>query len=363
MQKSKEYLMMKRALILVGILLMALTVSACGSDPTATPVPKKAISAAPTATPMPEPITLRLLSAFDPNVVITAQAVLDVYPAAIEKATNGTVKVEYAGGPETVSPFEQLTPVREGVFDMGITHPGYHSAVNVFGGAQDLAVGSYATREKCGLNQAIREHYRKNADVEYLPAFIGIGNALALKEPISSLDDLAGRTIRVYPGSTGPFIEALGGNAAPMSISEVYSAIDRGVVDGAVAGGSHAVNISLGLHEVARYLIRPDFGEGQAAIIFNGDVWRKLTPGQQKAIQGIGASASHDVRKIVSDDNTNQINAVVSAGTAELIELSGADLEKWQTVWFETTAQTSVLSRGLVEGARLIELADCVNNS
>jgi len=92
-------------------------------------------------------------------------------------------------------------------------------------------------------------------------------------------------------------------------------------------------------------------------------VWRKLTPEQQKAIHGIGASASDAVATIVSDDNTNKINAAVNAGTAELVELTGADLEKWKKVWFETTAQTSVLSRGLIEGARLIELADCVNNS
>ena len=75
---------------------------------------------------------------------------MDVYPAAIKEATKGTVIVEYGGGPETVPPFVQWDPVRKGLFDIGINHPGYHSAVFVYGGGLEIANGTYAEREKCG---------------------------------------------------------------------------------------------------------------------------------------------------------------------------------------------------------------------
>lgn len=360
---------MRKIALMMCVALIALIGAACSSDPTPTPVPAKAPAApaapkaAPTATPLPAPTTLKLLSAFNPATVITAKAIMDVYPAAIKEATKGTVIVEYGGGPETVPPFVQLDPVRKGLFDIGINHPGYHSAVFVYGGGLEIANGTYAEREKCGLNQAIRDQYKNNAGVHWEGVFIGIGNALAVSKPVTTLEDLKGLTVRVYPGSTGPFMKALGLNPAPMRIGEVYAALDRGVVEGAVAGGSHAVNINLGLHEKAKYLIRPDFGEGAASLIFNGDKWNGLTKWQQDQITGVMADSSYKVRKIVSDDNRAKIAKATKEDGAKVVNLSEADTQTWLDTWFKSTANASVLSGpDFGTAGKIIELANCVNN-
>ena len=57
-------------------------------------------------------------------------------------------------------------------------------------------------------------------------------------KPIQTLDDLKGMKIRTAESETySQMMQALGGSATPMSMGEVFTAIQSGVVDGAEDGG------------------------------------------------------------------------------------------------------------------------------
>jgi TRAP-type transport system periplasmic protein len=56
------------------------------------------------------------------------------------------------------------------------------------------------------------------------------------REPISGLDDLAGKKIRVFNKTMADFIGAIGGTTISMPFAEVVPALQRGVVDCAVTG-------------------------------------------------------------------------------------------------------------------------------
>jgi TRAP-type C4-dicarboxylate transport system substrate-binding protein len=56
------------------------------------------------------------------------------------------------------------------------------------------------------------------------------------REPLSGLDDLAGRKIRVFNKTMADFINAVGGTTISMPFAEVVPALQRGVVDCAVTG-------------------------------------------------------------------------------------------------------------------------------
>ncbi len=104
------------------------------------------------------------------------------------------------------------------------------------------------------------------------------------KKPIKSLADFKGLKIRQSGKVQGEVLHALG--ASPVSIAggEVYTAMERGVID-ACEYSTPANDYSMGLHEVAKWMVVPGWYQTSSIIgfIINMDKWNKL-PSDLKAI-------------------------------------------------------------------------------
>ena len=98
---------------------------------------------------------------------------------------------------------------------------------------------------------------------------------LITREPINSIEDLQGKRIRGYGVGTD-VVESLGGRAIPMAAPEVYSALERGVIDGAF-GFDFITAISYALHEAAPYITEIGAGpHGPSATVIGIDAWKAL---------------------------------------------------------------------------------------
>jgi TRAP-type C4-dicarboxylate transport system substrate-binding protein len=116
---------------------------------------------------------------------------------------------------------------------------------------------------------------------------------ISRKKYIKTIADLKGMKLRIPPGTWIPIFKTLGATPAPMASSELYSALERGVVDGCATG----MDVGLAgwkLYEVAKYLT---FAEGRFPpggsrfIIMNKSVFDDMPKDIQKAI----LEAGHDV--------------------------------------------------------------------
>ncbi len=113
-----------------------------------------------------------------------------------------------------------------------------------------------------------------------------------LREPLSADGDWAGRKIRGV-ATYVPVIEALGGTAVNTDMSEVYSALERGVVDGACA--PQAVFRATKHYEVAKYRTEPTFGQLVSYMAINLDTWNDLTDAQRDALNKAAIQTEKDV--------------------------------------------------------------------
>ena len=106
-----------------------------------------------------------------------------------------------------------------------------------------------------------------------LPAASFSGYHMFLKEPLSPAGDVKGRKIRGTLSYHG-VIRALGGSPVVLPGSQIYSALEKGVVDGACwpAAGM----LSMKHFEVAKYRVRPTFGTSNVPVLVNLDSWNKL---------------------------------------------------------------------------------------
>ena len=232
-----------------------------------------------------EAASLKLLTSWNKNNWPT-YAVLQQYLDNVKAIGGDTVKIGVQG-PEVVPPFEQLQPVASGVFDMLFTHGVYHAGSKGIALVADTIDVDPLKRREAGIWDFIDKYYQKHNNLKMvtLPAASFDGYHMFLKEPLSPAGDVKGRKIRGTLSYHG-VIRALGGSPVVLPGSQIYTALEKGVVDGACwpAAGM----LSMKHFEVAKYRVRPTFGSSNVPVLVNLDAWNKLNDEEKGVLLAAG---------------------------------------------------------------------------
>ncbi len=131
--------------------------------------------------------------------------------------------------------------------------------------------------------------------------------------PIFTPQDMKGLKIRVVKSEMSMnIINAMGGNAVPMSYSELYTALAQRVVDGQE---NPFMNIYASkFFEVQKYMSVTKHQYSTLPIILSEKTWKKLNANQQNAIQKAAMEAAPVFRKKVNANEDNQRKAMEKAG-------------------------------------------------
>jgi TRAP-type mannitol/chloroaromatic compound transport system substrate-binding protein len=228
---------------------------------------------------------LTLLSSFNSTQKPT-YAVLERYLENVEAIGGDAITVTISG-PEAVPIFEQLSPVSVGAFDMLYTHPVFHAGEGGLALTVDAIDVDPIARRESGVWDAVDQFYqaRHNLKMVAMMSVSMEGYHLFTKEPLSPEGDLAGRKIRGTPTYFGP-IQALGAEPVVLPGSEIYSALQTGIVEG--AGWPAAGMVSMKHYEVASYRLRPTFGAATQPVFVNLDAWNGLTEEEQNILLEAG---------------------------------------------------------------------------
>ncbi len=254
-------------------------------------------------------ITLKFLTAWDSRFEGT-RFIAQKYAAMVEEASKGRIKFRFSG-PEVVKPRQQFEPVSQGVFDLYFTTPVY------FLGTTGVPMAFYAMPPDTELWR--KRGYWAYVDKEFgrfSQKLVGLYSAgrqsnfyqLMLKKPLGPGDQpLKGLKIR---GNVfyKPLVAPLGGSLVNLDIGQIYSALEKGVVDGAASPVLGTSNFKL--HEVAKYMMRPRFGLSPFTLSMNQGRFNKLSKAnqdlllkvarelEQKAPDVFDAAAEEEVAKL-----------------------------------------------------------------
>lgn len=187
---------------------------------------------------------------------------------------NDSVELNYVGGPEAIPAFDQFTAIKNGVIDFAIVPTTYYTAqIQEIIGADASMITPVEEREN-GTVDLLNEIHNEYG-VEYLgkaTAYIPY-NLYLNKEIDPDNPSLKGMTIRIAP-VTNNFVKKLGASVQVIPPTELYTALERGVVDGytlpAVGG------LDFGFNEVTKYKVGTSFYQLADVVIFNLDSWNKL---------------------------------------------------------------------------------------
>ena len=152
-------------------------------------------------------------------------------------------------------------------------------------------------------------------------------NVFTVSKKVATLDDLKGLKIRVQNNELYiDMFNALGASPTPISTSEVYSALQTGVVDGAENPIKGYYNDKF--YEVAKYCsLSPNDSSEPSAIFVSKLTWDKLSSEQQ----GIVKQAAREAAEYFHEETRKRMDEYMveleKAGV-EFIEIQ--DIENWE---------------------------------
>ncbi|MDS1135401.1 TRAP transporter substrate-binding protein DctP [Nitratireductor indicus] len=255
--------------------------------------------------------TLTMLSSWDESynaVPVFAQE----FAKRLTEKSGGELSVEMRG-PETVPPFEQLQPVSAGLFNMLFTHGAYHLGETTMAFGMDAVKDDPQARRESGIYDLIDAHYQQR-NLKLIGVFSAAsGYHILLKNPIAEDGALKGRKIRAS-GTYHDLVNELGGSVVTLPASEIYSALERGVVDGAAWPVFGAMDYKW--YEVAGYMTRPTFGITNLSLFMNLDTWNGLSAEQQVMVTDIAKELEIEGRKHFEGLWAKEDKAMQDAGLA-----------------------------------------------
>ncbi|MDS1137135.1 TRAP transporter substrate-binding protein [Nitratireductor indicus] len=151
-------------------------------------------------------------------------------------------------------------------------------------------------------------------------------------KPVRSLDDMKGFKIRVIqgPGFVGAY-EALGAQSTPMAYSEVFLALQSGVVDGAEASPEQLIQDKF--VEATKYFNLTRVHHMAATMIMSKAAFDRLTPEQQAIVREAGKEASAASIDVYKKNAADGLEELKKAGI-EIIEPDLAPfMEKARGAW------------------------------
>jgi TRAP-type mannitol/chloroaromatic compound transport system substrate-binding protein len=223
---------------------------------------------------------LKILTSWNKNIWPT-YVVLDTFVKNIAKIGGDKIKVRISG-PEVVPGFQQLQPVKAGVFDILFTHGVYHMGSKGLAASADAMSSDPVGKRTSGVWDHLDKFYQSTHGLKLLAISPNStkGYHIFLKKPIEG-GNWKGRKIRGTQTYHG-VIKMFGGEPVVMSGSQVYSALEKGVVDG--AAWPAAGMLSMKHYEVAKYKVRPTFGTSTLPLLMNMASYNKLTKEEQNIL-------------------------------------------------------------------------------
>lgn len=261
----------------------------------------------------------------------TPQKFEERFVARVAELTGGRFKINLFAAGQIVPAAQAFDAVRGGAFEMMKTFDGYEAGkIPAFAFTSTIPFGFAESDEyeawfyeRGGLEMA-RQAYGQ-AGLHYIAPTVYGQEPLHSKVPIRSIADLAGKKGR-FVGLASAVMGAMGVSVTPLPTGEVYSALDKGVVDMADRGDLTA-NFEAGLAEVAKYVVVPGFHQPTTATSYvaNRGAFDKLPPEHKAALAVAAREVSAALRQHILVNDAASLQKYAAKG-CEIIRFSAADI-------------------------------------
>ncbi|MCX7265017.1 MAG: C4-dicarboxylate ABC transporter substrate-binding protein [Betaproteobacteria bacterium] len=225
-------------------------------------------------------VTLRMVSGFAENGIYVQR--LLPWVTKFNAEGKGLVQINFIGGPKAIPSFELGNAVKTGVVDMALNTGAFYTNVMPEADFLKLTQISVAEQRKNGAFEAINKVWNEKGNMQYLARMVENQPFHIYTNKKVDKPDLTGQKIRITPVYRD-FFQSLNANVITTPPGEVYTALERGVVDGYgwPIGGIFDFN----WQEKTKFRIDPGFYDAEVSLIMNLPAYKKLTDAQRSYLQ------------------------------------------------------------------------------
>lgn len=295
------------------------------------------------ATALLLPVTSSLATAADltlkfshevPDTAIKGQSAIK-FAEAVEKNSNGSIEIAVYPGGQLVAPKEEIRAAVRGQIDIIAPLINYYSSINsdwdIFYQPLLFDTFEHALKSFQGeLGQILVDSLNESGLVGMGVFHDGPFFLFTKDTKIVKPADLAGKKIRVPPSKPlESMLQKVGAHPIGMPASEVYLALQQGVIDGVVTSATYAAPAKWS--EVLGHMTKIQIALGGYGIAISEVTWNKLTDEQKDIVKKSMDEAIAWNHSAALENILNSINTLEKEGV-EITEISEADMAEWKKI-------------------------------
>ena len=266
-----------------------------------------------------------------------SQKIFEDFTKRVKEMSNGRLEIEPLPAGAIVAATESLDAVSSGVLEAqhgGTTYwTGKDAAFALLGDLQGGYENPYQMEqwlEYGGGKEIVRDVYKKY-NVYFVGGVWWGVESLPSKKPIRTIEEFKGVKLRAPAGIGQDIFKLIGAAPVNMPGSEVYTALERGVID-ATDWGTLSLNEDLGYHKIAKYPLYPGFHSmPMADVAVNMAKWNALSPDLKAIVEVATRDFARDmIQRLALEDEKVAKNA--KAEGIELVNWSAEDRKKFRAV-------------------------------
>lgn len=172
---------------------------------------------------------------------------------------------------------------------------------------------------------------------------------MSANKPLKNTSDFKGLKMRVQSSKVlEAQMRALGAIPQTMAFSEVYQALQTGVVDGTENPPSNMYTQKM--HEVQKNATLSNHGYLGYAVIVNKKFWEGLPPDIRKQLESAMKDATQYANEIAQKENEDALAAMKASGKTEFYALTPAEHEAWRKALLPVHEEmASRIGKGVIE--------------
>jgi len=152
---------------------------------------------------------------------------------------------------------------------------------------------------------------------------------MSANKPLRNPEDMKGLKMRIQSSKVlGDEMKALGAIPQVLAFSEVYQAMQTGVVDGSENTPSNMFTQKH--HEVQKFTTETNHGYIGYAVIVNKKFWDGLPADVRTTLEGAMKDATKYANEIAKKENDDALEGIRKSGKSEVIKLTDAQKAAWK---------------------------------
>lgn len=284
-----------------------------------------------TAVPAQAETVLKAITYAPPSKFEDSMVIFKKWVERVNEAGKGSLRIEMLGGPEVFPVSDQMTALSRGLVDVVMTFSVHTPIIPEIdtSGLSDIT----PTEERANGYLALLDKAHEKMNVKVIGrTATQSGFYIFSKQPIRTLADFKNLKIRSHAGYD-PLFKKVGAVPIGMAISEIYGALERGVVGAA----PYPIFVyEMGLAEVAKYALANPFWPSHTTFIFmNLKKFNSLTPEQQKILIDAQIENEKDLAKVNAELIATERAKLEKAGMT-FTQLSPEEAKQWHQMANET---------------------------